>query len=331
MKSKSIILKKRPAGALSADCFSTEEILLPSLGDGQILVRNSFLSIDPAMRWRLQEEGSYAQPQAVGEVMLGTAIGHVMATKNPGFVEGDAVIGVFGWQEFSLSSGRGVRKVDGLQIPLPVYLGAAGLSGVTAWRGVREICDPKPGETFVVSAACGAVGNVAGQLAKRSGARVVGIAGGKEKCRIAVNQLGFDACIDRRDPQWRQLLQEAAGGGIHSVFENVGGEILDELLVNMAIHGRVALCGYISSYDSASSALANAREVLARRLTLRGFIISDDSSVFGRAYEEILPLIASKQLHVLQSLVKGLESAPSALIGILQGDNVGKLIVSLRD
>ena len=248
-----IVLASRPQGAVTPDNFRLETVDIPELQDGQVLVRNHFLSLDPYMRGRMNDSKSYAQPQPLDEVMIGGTVGVVEASKNPSFAVGDAVVGMFGWQEVGVSDGRGIQKVDTRHIPLSAYLGSVGMPGVTAWYGLNKIMLPKPGQTVAVSAASGAVGSVVGQLAKLKGCRVVGFAGGKDKCDYVVNELGFDACIDYKAAsdakELYKMLKEATPDGIDSYFENVGGAILDAVLSRMNAFGRIAMCGMIAGYD----------------------------------------------------------------------------------
>ncbi len=324
-----IVLASRPAAWPEAANFRLETVPVPDPAEGQVLVRNRWLSLDPYMRGRMSDAKSYAKPVELGEVMVGGTAGEVVASKHPRFATGDAVVGALGWQEFALSDGVGLQKVDARSVPLPAYLGPAGMPGVTAWVGLNDICAPKAGETVVVTAASGAVGSVVGQLAKRRGARAVGIAGGAAKCRYVVEELGFDACIDYKAGSLRADLKAATPQGIDCVFENVGGEIFDTLLGRMNAFGRIALCGLISQYNAAPAPLLNIGSVLINRLRLQGFIVSDDMGRWPPALAELVPLVASGALKYRETVADGLAAAPEAFIGMLRGENFGKQLVRL--
>jgi len=328
-----IVLASRPQGAVTPDNFRLETVDLPELQDGQVLVRNHFLSLDPYMRGRMNDSKSYAQPQPLDEVMIGGTVGVVEASKNPSFAVGDAVVGMFGWQEVGVSDGRGIQKVDTRHIPLSAYLGSVGMPGVTAWYGLNKIMHPKPGQTVAVSAASGAVGSVVGQLAKLKGCRAVGFAGGKDKCDYVVNELGFDACIDykaAKDPkELYKMLKEATPDGIDSYFENVGGSILDAVLSRMNAFGRIAMCGMIAGYDGQPLPLQNPQLILVSRLTIEGFIVSEHMDVWPEALRELGGFVAQGKLKFRESVAEGLASAPEAFMGLLKGKNFGKQLVKL--
>ncbi|CAJ0704222.1 NADP-dependent oxidoreductase [Ralstonia sp. VS2407] len=328
-----IVLASRPQGAVTPDNFRLETVEIPELQDGQVLVRNHFLSLDPYMRGRMNDSKSYAQPQPLDEVMIGGTVGVVEASKNPSFAVGDNVVGMFGWQEVGVSDGRGIQKVDTRHIPLSAYLGSVGMPGVTAWYGLNKIMLPKPGQTVAVSAASGAVGSVVGQLAKLKGCRVVGFAGGKDKCDYVVNELGFDACIDykaAKDPkELYKMLKEATPDGIDSYFENVGGAILDAVLSRMNAFGRIAMCGMIAGYDGQPLPLQNPQLILVSRLTIEGFIVSEHMDVWPEALRELGGFVAQGKLKFRESVAQGLASAPEAFMGLLKGKNFGKQLVKL--
>ncbi|MEF9386306.1 NADP-dependent oxidoreductase [Ralstonia solanacearum species complex bacterium KE056] len=328
-----IVLASRPEGAVTPDNFRLETAQIPELQDGQVLVRNHFLSLDPYMRGRMNDSKSYAEPQPLGEVMIGGTVGVVEASKNPAYAVGDNVIGMFGWQEVGISDGRGMQKVDTRHVPLSAYLGAVGMPGVTAWYGLNRIMHPKPGQTVAVSAASGAVGSVVGQLAKLKGCRAVGFAGGKDKCDYVVNELGFDACIDYKaaqDPKaLYAMLKEATPDGIDAYFENVGGDILDAVLRRMNPFGRIAMCGMIAGYDGQPLPLQNPQLILVSRLTVEGFIVSEHMDVWPEALRELGGSVASAKLKFRESVAQGLASAPEAFIGLLKGKNFGKQLVKL--
>lgn len=330
---KRIVLASRPSGAVSPDNFRLEQMPVPELADGQVLVRNHYLSLDPYMRGRMNEGKSYATPQPLNEVMIGGTVGEVVASRNPKYTVGDKVLGMFGWQEMGVSDGSGMQKVDTSKIPLSAYLGAVGMPGVTAWYGLNRIIAPKAGETVVVSAASGAVGGVVGQLARMAGCRAVGIAGGKEKCDYVVNELGFDACVDYKaatDPKaLYTMIKEATPQGVDGYFENVGGEILDAVLSRMNPFGRIAVCGMIAGYDGEPLPLKNPQLILVSRLKIEGFIVSEHMDVWPQALSELGGAVAQGKLKFRESVAQGLESAPEAFMGLLKGKNFGKQLVKL--
>ncbi|MBT1538138.1 NADP-dependent oxidoreductase [Ralstonia solanacearum] len=328
-----IVLASRPEGPVTPDNFRLETAPIPELKDGQVLVRNHFLSLDPYMRGRMNDSKSYAEPQPLDEVMIGGTVGVVEASKNPAYAVGDNVIGMFGWQEIGISDGRGMQKVDTRHVPLSAYLGSVGMPGVTAWYGLNRIMHAKPGQTVAVSAASGAVGSVVGQLAKLKGCRVVGFAGGKDKCDYVVDELGFDACIDykaAKDPKdLYAMLKAATPDCIDACFENVGGDILDAALRRMNPFGRIALCGMIAGYDGQPLPLQNPQLILVSRLTIEGFIVSEHMDVWPEALRELGGYVAQGKLKFRESVAQGLASAPEAFIGLLKGKNFGKQLVKL--
>jgi NADPH-dependent curcumin reductase len=326
---RQILLVSRPQGAATVDNFRLVETALAPLGDGEFRVRNHYLSLDPYMRGRMNDSKSYAAPQPLDEVMIGGTVGEVVESKHPSFAVGDKVTGMFGWQEFGTSDGRGIMKVDDTRVPLSAYLGAVGMPGVTAWYGLNGIIAPKAGETVVVSAASGAVGSVVGQLAKLAGCRAVGIAGGEEKCRYVVETLGFDACVDYKAGRLREDIEKATPDGVDGCFENVGGVVFDTTLARMNAHGRIAVCGMISRYDPNHAALSNAGAILTQRLSVRGFIVYEHLDVWPEALKQLGELVAQKKLHYRETVVEGLASAPQAFLGMLKGHNFGKQIVKL--
>jgi NADPH-dependent curcumin reductase CurA len=331
-----IVLASRPQGEASLDNFRLESVDLPALADGQVLVRNHHLSLDPYMRMRMNDLKSYAAPQAIGEPMVGGTVGLVTASRHPGFATGDTVVGMGGWQEFSVidaSVPGTVRKVDASVIPLSAYLGAVGMPGVTAWVGLIHLIAPKAGETIVVDAASGAVGSAVGQLAKSRGCRAVGLAGGADKCAYVVDELGFDACIDYRQHRdfasLAAALDAAAPDGVDGLFENVGGLILNVVLSRMKAFGRIALCGMIAGYDGQPMAITEPRLLLTQRLKLQGFIVSEHMSLWPGALKELGGLVASGQLKYRESVAQGIAAAPEAFLGLLKGRNFGKQLVKL--
>ena len=324
-----IVLASRPQGHVSPDNFRLEQATVAALGDQQVLVRNHFLSLDPYMRGRMEESKSYAAPQPIGEVMIGGTVGEVVDSKHAQFAIGDKVVGMGGWAEMSVADGRELRKVDTTHIPLSAYLGSVGMPGMTAWYGFNHIMQPKAGETIVISAASGAVGSVVGQLAKLRGCRAVGIAGGAEKCAYVVNELGFDACIDYKAGNLKADLKAAVPNGIDALFENVGGTIFDTCVGRMNPFGRIALCGLISGYNGEPMALQNVRNFLTMRLTLRGFIVSEQPEAWPQGLKELGTLVATGKLKFRESVAQGLVAAPEAFIGLLAGKNFGKQLVKL--
>jgi NADPH-dependent curcumin reductase CurA len=324
-----IVLSSRPQGGVSPANFRLESVPVPELREGQVLVRNHYLSLDPYMRMRMEDVKSYAAPQAIGETMIGGTAGEVVQSRHPGFAAGDAVVGMLGWAEMGVADGAALRKVDASRIPLSAFLGAVGMPGMTAWYGLNQIIQPKAGETIVVSAASGAVGSVVGQLAKLRGCRAVGIAGGPEKCGYVVDELGFDACIDYKAGSLAADLAAATPNGIDGIFENVGGEVFDACLARMNPFGRIALCGLISGYDGQPMPLNNVRVLLTMRLSLRGFIISEHPEFWPQGLRELGELAAAGKLKYRETVAQGLRSAPEAFIGLLRGKNLGKQLVKL--
>jgi NADPH-dependent curcumin reductase CurA len=324
-----IVLASRPKGEVSAENFRLETMPVPDLADGEVLIRNHYLSLDPYMRMRMEDVKSYAAPQAIGETMIGGTVGEVVATKNPKFSIGDKVVGMLGWSEMGVSDGILLRKVDTAHIPLSAYLGSVGMPGMTAWYGLTQIMHPKEGETIVVSAASGAVGSVVGQLAQLRGCRAVGIAGGAEKCAYVVNELGFDACVDYKAGNLQADLAAATPNGIDALFENVGGEILDASLARMNPFGRISLCGMIAGYDGEPLAIKNTRVLLTMRLTMRGFIVSEHMDLWPQGLKELGMLVATGKLKFRESIAQDLSMAPEAFIGLLKGKNFGKQLVKL--
>jgi NADPH-dependent curcumin reductase CurA len=326
---RQILLVSRPQGAASADNFKLVETPLAPLADGEVRVRNHYLSLDPYMRGRMSDAKSYAAPQPLNEVMIGGTTGEVVESKSAAFKPGDKVVGMFGWQEFGTSDGKNLRKIDDTHVPLSAYLGPVGMPGVTAWYGLNRIIAPKAGETVVVSAASGAVGSVVGQLAKQAGVRAVGIAGGPDKCRYVVETLGFDACVDYKAGNLYQDLKAATPDGVDGCFENVGGEVLDATLARMNAHGRIALCGFIAGYDGAPLPLRHPALLLTQRLLVQGFIVSEHLDEWPAALKELGTLVAQKKLQYRETVAQGLENAPEAFLGMLKGRNFGKQLVKL--
>jgi NADPH-dependent curcumin reductase CurA len=333
---KRLVLASRPSGEPSAQNFRLEEVPLPALDDGEVLVRHHYLSLDPYMRGRMNEGKSYAQPQPLDAVMIGGTVGEVVESRHAGYKAGDQVVGMGGWQQYSVVSGAQpgmLRKVDTSRVPLSAYLGAVGMPGVTAWVGLHKIIEAKAGETIVVSAASGAVGSVVGQLAKAIGCRAVGIAGGADKCAYVTRELGFDACIDSKKFDGAAAisgaLKDACPNGIDGHFENVGGAILDAVMLNANAFSRIAMCGMISGYNGAPIPMAAPQLILTNRMKVQGFIVSEHMSLWPQALGELGERVASGKLKFRESVAQGLESAPEAFIGLLKGRNFGKQLVKL--
>jgi NADPH-dependent curcumin reductase CurA len=328
-----IVLASRPQGGVSVDNFRLERVPIPAPGAGQVLVRNHYLSLDPYMRGRMEESRSYADPQRLDEPMVGGTVGVVAVSNHPSLAAGDCVVGLLGWQEYGVADGGALRKVDTTRVPMSAYLGPVGMPGVTAWFGLNKLCEPKPGETVLVSAASGAVGSVVGQLARQAGCRAVGIAGGPEKCGYVTGELGFDACIDHRQHtdvrSMSRALKDAAPAGIDCVFENVGGVGFDAALARMNPHGRIALCGLIAGYDGEDISLTKVRALLMLRLRLQGFIISEHLEYWPQALQELGAAVANGRLRYRETIADGLAAAPAALIDLLKGRNFGKQLVKL--
>ncbi len=335
-QNRQIVLDNRPQGEASVSNFRLVTSDTPELAEGQVLVRHHYLSLDPYMRGRMNESKSYAQPQPLGEVMIGGTVGEVVESRHPKFKAGDAVVGMGGWQEYSVVDATipgNVRRVDTTHVPLSYYLGAVGMPGVTAWYGLVKIINPKAGETVVVSAASGAVGSAFGALAKARGCRVVGIAGGPDKCAYVVNELGFDACVDYREHKdyisLSKALKAACPNGIDGHFENVGGMVLDAVMLRTNAFARIAVCGMIAGYDGAPLPMSNPALILVNRMRVEGFIVSEHMEVWPEALTELGGLVAQGQLRPRETVAEGIDSAPEAFLGLLKGKNFGKQLVKL--
>ncbi|WCM86419.1 NADP-dependent oxidoreductase [Acidovorax sp. NCPPB 3576] len=331
-----ILLDNRPQGEASTSNFKLATTDTPALKDGEVLVRHHYLSLDPYMRGRMNDSKSYAASQPLGEVMIGGTVGEVAESRHPKFAVGDKVVGMGGWQQYSVVDGNApgmLRKVDTTHVPLSHYLGAVGMPGVTAWYGLVKIIAPKAGETVVVSAATGAVGSAFAALAKARGCRVVGIAGGPEKCKYATEELGFDACIDHREhgdlKAMSKALKEACPDGIDGHFENVGGYILDAVLLRANAFARVAVCGMIAGYDGQPLPMQNPALILVNRMKIEGFIVSEHMEIWPEALKELGTLVGSGKLRPRETIAEGLAAAPEAFLGLLKGKNFGKQLVKL--
>jgi len=335
-RNKQWLLVSRPKGEAVAGNFRLVEAEIPELREGQVLVQHHYLSLDPYMRGRMDDAKSYAKPQPLDAVMQGGTVGEVLASKHASYEVGDKVVGMGGWQQFSVVDGGAaglLRKVDTAHIPLSAYLGAVGMPGVTAWYGLMKIIEPKAGGTIAVSAASGAVGGVVGQLAKARGCRAIGFAGGADKCRYVVEELGFDACVDyKAHADARSLhaaVKEAAPNGIDGYFENVGGAVLDAVMLNLNDFGRIAMCGMISGYEGQPIPMTYPALILRSRLLVQGFIVSEHMEVWPQALKELGGMVAAGRLKFRESVAQGIESAPDAFLGLLKGRNFGKQLVKL--
>ncbi|HZY18541.1 MAG TPA: NADP-dependent oxidoreductase [Ramlibacter sp.] len=335
-QNRQIVLDSRPTAEASTANFKLVTAGTPALQDGQVLVRHHYLSLDPYMRGRMNEGKSYAQPQPLGQVMIGATVGEVVESRHPKYAAGDQVTGMGGWQEYSVvDAGQpgALRKVDTTHVPLSHYLGAVGMPGVTAWYGLVKLIEPKAGQTVVVSAASGAVGSAVGVLAKVRGARAVGIAGGPDKCRYVTDELGFDACIDYKQHKDAQslskALKEACPDGIDGHFENVGGMVLDAVMLRANAFSRIAMCGMIAGYDGQPIPMAHPQLILTNRMRIEGFIVSEHMEVWPDALKELGTLVGTGKLRPRESVAQGLEAAPEAFLGMLKGRNFGKQLVKL--
>ncbi|MCI4676812.1 NADP-dependent oxidoreductase [Candidatus Mycolicibacterium alkanivorans] len=328
------LLRERPSGRIGPDTFELNEQPVPALGDGEALVRVDWISLDPTNRMWINDTPTYLPPVGIGEVMRAAGMGEVVASNNPNYTVGQTVQGLLGWQDYAVVSETSmVNLVDVADGVSPsAYLGVLGMTGLTAWVGIRDIGKPKPGETVVVSAAAGAVGSVAGQLAKASGARVVGVAGGPQKCALLTDELGFDAAVDHRADDWAAQLKAATPNGIDVDFENIGGPVMDAIFGRLNISARVALCGLISEYNAEDPppgprAFGN---LLIQRALVKGFIVLDHFGQAPEAVTEIAGLLQQGKLKPLETVVEGFEQLPTAINMLFDGKNVGKLVVKLR-
>ena len=331
-RNRQVLLKRRPTGAPTPADFEIAEAPLPDPGEGEVLVRGIYLSLDPYMRGRISGVRSYARPVEIGAVMEGRVVGEVARSRDPAFREGDYVLGGFGWQLYSAVSGKGLLKLDQAEAPLSTALGVLGMPGLTAYVGLSEIGRPQRGETVVVSAASGAVGAVVGQLAKQAGTRVVGIAGGTDKCRWVEAELGFDACVDHRSADLGAALDRACPKRIDVYWENVGGAVQQAVFPRLNDFGRMVMCGMVAEYNDVEPRPGpNLVSAVRRRLKIQGFIVSDQWQRFAEYRAMAAPLLKTGELKYREDIVDGLDRAPEAFIGLLQGRNFGKLVVKLGD
>jgi NADPH-dependent curcumin reductase CurA len=325
------LLAQRPVGHVTREDFTYEQAQVEELIDGQVLIRNSYLSLDPAMRGWMNEGKSYIAPVGLGEVMRALGVGEVVESKHPDFAVGDHVQGAVGVQDYFAGEPRGFYKVDPQLAPLPLYLSALGMTGMTAYFALLDVGAPKSGETVVISGAAGAVGSVAGQIARLKGCRVVGIAGGEQKCRTLTDELGFDAVIDYKNEDVLEGLKRTCPNGVNLYFDNVGGDILDAVLSRLALHARVVICGAISQYNNTTPVKgpANYLSLLVNRARMEGFVVLDHAARFAAAGQEIAGWIAEGKLKSREDIVEGLETFPETLHRLFTGENFGKLILKV--
>jgi NADPH-dependent curcumin reductase CurA len=329
---RQVVLRRHPVGMPKPDDFDLVESPLPSPGDGEVLCRTIYLSLDPYMRGRISGVRSYAQPVVPGQVIVGATVGEVIESKHAGLARGDVVLGYDGWQSHAVAKGNGLRKLDPKQAPISTALGVLGMPGMTAYVGLLDIGQPRPGETVVVSAASGAVGSAVGQIARIKGARAVGIAGSQDKCDYVVRELGFDACVNYKTGDLAAALRAACPGGVDVYFENVGGDVLRSVMTLLNHNARIPLCGLISEYNATESTPGpNLRPLLFNRVLLKGFIVSDHLARMGEFLKDCGGWLREGRLKHREDIVIGLEKAPEAFIGLLQGKNFGKLLVRVGE
>ncbi|WP_455921572.1 NADP-dependent oxidoreductase [Pseudomonas putida] len=328
---RQFLLARRPSGAASREDFTFQTVPLGELQPGQIRVKNHYLSLDPAMRGWMNEGKSYIPPVGLGEVMRALGVGQVEASNNPAFAVGDYVNGALGVQDYFQGEPKGFYKIDPKLAPLPLYLSALGMTGMTAYFALLETGAPKAGDTVVISGAAGAVGSVAGQIAKIKGCRVIGIAGGKEKCQSLIDELGFDGVIDYKSEDVAAGLKRECPKGVDVYFDNVGGDILDAVLSRLAPHARVVICGAISQYNSKTGVKgpANYLSLLVNRARMEGFVVMDHLAKFAAAGQEIAGWLAKGQLKSKEHVVQGLETFPETLQKLFSGENFGKLVLQV--
>ncbi|MGH8528578.1 MAG: NADP-dependent oxidoreductase [Nevskiales bacterium] len=326
-------LAQRPVGMVKRSDFDYVESPVTEPGDGEFLVKNLYLSLDPAMRGWMNEGKSYVPPVGLGEVMRAGAVGKIISSKNPKFTVGEHVVGIFGVQEYAISNGKGVQKVDPRLVPLPVYLGTLGMPGMTAYFGLLDVGQAKAGETVVVSGAAGAVGQVVGQIAKIKGCRAVGIAGGADKCRYVVDELGFDACVDYKGGDVKAGLKQHCPKGVDVYFDNVGGDILDAALTRLAMGARIVICGAISQYNNTTPVKgpSNYLSLLVNRARMQGMVVFDYADRYAEAAREMAGWMQQGKLKTREDIVNGLETFPDTLLKLFKGENTGKLVLKLAE
>jgi NADPH-dependent curcumin reductase CurA len=335
-KARRIVLVSRPVGEPTPGNFRVEDTVLPAPGAGEVALRTLWLSLDPYMRGRMSDAPSYAAPVGIGQVMEGRAISEVIASSADGLAKGDLVFGNTGWQTHAVAAAANLKKLDRIAgVSLPAYLGVLGMPGMTAYSGLLEIGKPKQGETVVVAAASGAVGQVVGQIARLKGARAVGIAGGAEKCRFVREELGFDDCVDHRATDLAERLKAACPQGIDVYFENVGGKVFDAVFPLLNFFARIPVCGLIAQYNAtmappdATPLFAVMRQVLTKRLTFRGFIVSDFAALAPDFQRDMTAWVRDGKIKHREYVIEGLDNAPAGLIGLLRGENFGKTVVRI--
>ena len=329
---RQVLLASRPTGEVREENFRIVDAPIPAIQDGEVLVRNRFLSLDPYMRMRMSDQPSYAPKVELGEVMVGGAVAEVVESRSPRLSAGDRITGATGWQLYSALPAQRVRKIENPVAPLSAYLGVLGMPGVTAWVGLHLLGALEAGQTLVVSAASGAVGSVVGQIARLRGAQVLGVAGGVDKCRYVERELGFAACVDYKSQDFDSALRAAAPKGIDFDFENVGGKVFDSVLGLLNPFARIALCGQVSQYNAIEPyALRNLRSLLVNRVRLQGFIVSDHMALWPQALADLAAWYAAGRLQYRETVATGIDSAPKAFIAMLRGDKIGKQVVKLDD
>ena len=332
MKNHQVRLAARPVGLPKPSDWQFTEEAVPEPKDGEFLVKVDYISLDPAMRGWMNDAKSYIRPVAIGEVMRAGSGGKVIASKHPKFKEGDIVTGAFGVQEYAISDGKGVNKVDTRLVQLPTYLGTLGMPGMTAYFGLLDIGKPQPGQTVVVSGAAGAVGSVVGQIAKIKGCRVIGIAGGADKCRLLVDEFGFDAAIDYKHEDVKAALKTHCPKGIDVYFDNVGGDILDAALTRLALHARIVICGAISQYNATEGVKgpSNYLSLLVNRASMTGMVVFDYADRYGEAAKEMAGWIAAGKLKAKEDVVPGgIAAFNDTLLKLFKGENTGKLVLKV--
>jgi len=330
LKNRQILLKSRPQGRSGKENFEPVEVPVPEPREGQVLLRIRYLSLDPYMRGRMSDARSYAKPAELGKPMVGGTVSEVVASRNAKFAVGDIVVAYAGWQDYALSDGTGLRKIDANAAPISTGVGVLGMPGMTAYVGLLEIGKPKPGETVVVAAASGAVGSAVGQIAKIKGARAVGVAGGAAKCRFVTEELGFDACIDHRASDFAAQLAAACPRGVDVYFENVGGAVQQAVWPLLNDFARIPVCGLIAQYNATTPIPGpDMFSVLRKRLLIRGFIVSDFAARKGDFLRDAAAWIREGKLKYREDIVEGLDKAPEAFLGLLEGKNFGKLVVKV--
>lgn len=337
LKNRQFKLKARPIGKVTKENFEYVEELVPELGQGEVLVKTIYLSLDPTNRIWMSDMEQYMPPVQLGEVMRGLGLGKVIASNNSNFKVGDTVSGLLGWQDYYVMKDSSIFPLSVLPnipgMPLTVLAGAAGMTGWTAYFGLFELGTPKAGETIVVSAAAGAVGSIVGQIAKIKGLKVVGIAGGEAKCKWLLDELGFDRAVDYKNPNWKEQLKAATPDGVDINFENVGGEIMQEVYQRMNLHGRMVLCGFISGYNDTdnSKTMLDISASLMKRIRIEGFIVTDFAAKIPEATQNIVKWIAEGKIKHRETIVDGLENAPETLNLLFEGGNTGKLLIKVAD